>query len=140
MCIRGGQALACSLGAGLLLGRQLVGRCRRRGTRGQGPARRITAQLLDGRDSLAALADGFLGRAELDGRFLVGCSGGEQRVLRLAASIAAGQAWLTDGTIAERARLLTRLDNFLRTSPAVMNAFTAFMAEDTGLPNPATPS
>ena len=68
------------------------------------------------------------------------CSGGEQRVLRLAASIAAGQTWLTDGTIAERARLLTRLDNFLRTSPAVMNALTAFMAEDTGLPNPATPS
>jgi two-component system, chemotaxis family, CheB/CheR fusion protein len=59
VCIRGGQALACGLGAGLLLGRQLVGRCRRRGTRGQGPARRITAQLLDGRDSLAALADGF---------------------------------------------------------------------------------
>lgn len=39
------------------------------------------------------------------------CSGREQRVLRLAASIAAGQTWLTDGTIAERARLLTRLDN-----------------------------
>lgn len=40
----------------------------------------------------------------------------------------------------ERARLLTRLDNFLRTSPAVMNALTAFMAEDTEFPNPATPS
>lgn len=41
-----------------------------------------------------------------------------------------------DGTIGEHARLLTRLGNFLRTSPAVMNALTAFMAEDTGLPNP----
>jgi hypothetical protein len=49
---------------------------------------------------------------------------------------AAGQTWLTDGTIEEHARLLTRLDNFLRTSPAVMDALTSFMARDTGLPNP----
>jgi hypothetical protein len=43
---------------------------------------------------------------------------------------------MTDGTIEEHARLLTRLDNFLRTSPAVMDALAGFMAKDTGLPNP----
>jgi hypothetical protein len=66
---------------------------------------------------------------------------GEQRVRRLAASIAAGQTWLTGGTTAEHARLSHQArPNFRRTCPAAMSALTAFMAEDTRLPNPATPS
>jgi hypothetical protein len=36
---------------------------------------RFTTQVLDGRDGLAALPDGFLGRANLDSRFPVGIPG-----------------------------------------------------------------
>ena len=85
------------------------------------------------------------------------CTGGEQRILRLAASLAAGtpvslsdvvpragergaavtvaaiahaagQTWLSDGGLGEHADLLTTLDNFLRSSPKVTDALAAFLA------------
>lgn len=85
------------------------------------------------------------------------CAGGEQRILRLAASLAAGtpvslsdtlpragergaavavaaiahaagQTWLSDGGLGDHADLLTTLDNFLRSSPKVTDALAAFMA------------
>jgi hypothetical protein len=88
------------------------------------------------------------------------CTGGEQRILRLAASLAAGtpvslsdalpragerdaapavaaiahaagQTWLSDGGLGEHADLLTTLDNFLRSSPKVTDALAAFMAGTT---------
>jgi len=85
------------------------------------------------------------------------CTGGEQRILRLAASLAAGtpvslndalpragerdaalavaavahavgQTWLSNGSLGEHADLLTMLDNFLRSSPTVTDALAAYMA------------
>jgi hypothetical protein len=85
------------------------------------------------------------------------CSGGERRVLRLAASIAAGtpvspndalpgiddrnavlvvqavahaagQAWLSDNSLADLTALLTMLDEFLRGSPPASAMLAAFLA------------
>jgi hypothetical protein len=94
------------------------------------------------------------------------CSGGERRILRLAASLAAGtpvslddalpgiddrtatlvvqavahaagQSWLSGRSLADLARLLATLDEFLRSSPATSTLLTTFLAS-TGHQHPGS--